>query len=460
MRGKRDRLEFQEGDRVRVRKKTAFGEVCYEGIVMPSYTKSLVLKLESGYNIGIRTENAEIEVLERGGVKDKGRGVSEREEASISEEVGEREQSEDAEERHKPRGELPKVSILSTGGTIASKVDYRTGAVSPQFSTADILEAIPELAEIADIRGKVIFSILSENMRPAFWRKLAREVFEEIKKGAEGVVVTHGTDTMGYSAAALSFMLKTPIPVVFVGSQRSADRPSSDAAMNAICATKAATSNLGEVAVVMHGSTSDDFCDIHRGTRVRKMHTSARYAFVSVNAEPIGRVFYHRNPRNVRVELFNATLRGERPLELCEKLEERCALIKFYPGEDPAVFDFFVENGYKGIVVEGTGLGHVSADWIPHIARATKDGIPVVMTSQCLFGSVCLRVYDTGRDLLKAGVIEGGDMLPETALVKLMWVLAQTSDYEEVRELMQKNIAGELGERRTVHHALCNEIYA
>ncbi len=432
-------MEVLEGDRVKVRKKTPLGEVTYEGIVMPSSTDSLVLKLDSGYNIGIRVdETVHIDVRQR-----------------ASETGDERTKEKETSYKESEPGEVIKegkavVSILSTGGTIASKVDYRTGAVSPQFSTADILDAIPELAEIAEIRGRVVFSILSENMKPALWRKLACEVFDEIRRGADGIVITHGTDTMSYSAAALSFMLRTPVPVVFVGSQRSADRPSSDAAMNAICATKAATSDLGEVAVVMHGSTSDDFCYIHRGTKVRKMHTSARYAFVSVNAMPIGKVLYSQNVRDVRVMLAeDARRREEDSLTLDENIEERCALIKFYPGEDPAVFDFFVERGYRGIVIEGTGLGHVSADWIPHIRRATKDGIPVVMTSQCIFGSVCLRVYDTGRDLLHAGVIEGGDMTPETALVKLMWVLAQTSDYDEIRRMMRENMVGELGTRRT-----------
>ncbi|MDI6811896.1 MAG: Glu-tRNA(Gln) amidotransferase subunit GatD, partial [archaeon] len=188
----------------------------------------------------------------------------------------------EAKERKREK-RLPLLSILSTGGTIASKVDYRTGAVSPQFSTEDILEAIPELGTIANIKGKVVYSILSENMRAEYWKKLAAEIYNEIKNGAEGIIVTHGTDTMGYTAAALSFMVRTPVPVVLVGSQRSSDRPSSDATMNAICAAKVASSDIAEVVVVMHGSTSDDFCSIHRGTNVRKMHTSARDAFQSIN---------------------------------------------------------------------------------------------------------------------------------------------------------------------------------
>ena len=427
--------ELREGDRIRIRKGSESGVVVYEGVVMPTATRNIVIKLDSGYNIGIRPDNVEIEVISRlGGVKERRKEVEEIE----------GEKGNEKEER------LPVLSILSTGGTIASKVDYRTGAVSPQFSAEDIHEAIPELCTIANIKGRVVYSILSENMRAEYWNKLAAEIYREIKNGAEGIIVTHGTDTMGYTAAALSFMVRTPVPIVLVGSQRSSDRPSSDATMNAICAAKVASSDIAEVVAVMHGSTSDDFCSIHRGTKVRKMHTSARDAFQSINDLPIGKIYYDASdPDKMRFEFYSSyKKRGEHELELRNKLEDKCALIKFYPGADPAILDFFVEHGYKGIVLEGTGLGHVSAEWIPSVARAVKQDIPVVMTSQCLYGTVCDRVYDTGRDLLHAGIIEGEDMLPETALVKLMWVLGQTTAMEEVRRLIHENIAGEIKGRR------------
>lgn len=422
--------EFEEGDRIRVRKGTDSGTTVYEGIFMPTASKNIVIKLDSGYNIGIWPQNVEIELVSKAGVVQVHKAV----------EAPEAQRTE----------RLPALSILSTGGTIASKVDYRTGAVSPQFTTADILEAIPELGQIATITGRVVYSILSENMRAAYWQRLAAEVYAEIQNGADGIIVTHGTDTMGYTAAALAFMVQTPVPVVLVGSQRSSDRPSSDASMNAICAAKVATSDIAEVVVVMHGSTSDDFCFIHRGTKVRKMHTSARTAFQSINDEPIGRVRYSiGDVASVQIEATAPYVRrGERELALRDALEERCALIKFFPGEDPAVLEYFVEQGYKGLVVEGTGLGHVSAEWIPSIRSAVERGIPVAMTSQCLYGAICDRVYDTGRDLLTAGIIEAEDMLPETALVKLMWVLGQTRDMETVRQMMQDNIAGEIKGRR------------
>jgi glutamyl-tRNA(Gln) amidotransferase subunit D len=211
--------------------------------------------------------------------------------------------------------------------------------------------------------------------------------------------------------------------------------------MNAICAAKVATSDIAEVCVVMHGSTSDDFCYIHRGTKVRKMHTSRRDAFQSINARPIGRVEYPSGEIKI---LSSFIKRGEKKLAINDKLESKCALIKYVAGASNESLLFHSGSGYKGIVIEGTGLGHVSTEWIPLIRTITDAGIPVVMTSQCINGRVCDRVYDTGRDILKAGAIESEDMLSEVALVKLMWVLGQTRDNEKITAMMHTNIAGEL----------------
>jgi glutamyl-tRNA(Gln) amidotransferase subunit D len=333
---------------------------------------------------------------------------------------------------------LPTLSIVSTGGTIASRIDYRTGSVTSQFDAADILTAIPELATIANYRTKSIATILSENMTPAIWRELARAVHAEIKAGSSGVIVTHGTDTMAYSAAALSFMIDTPVPIVFVGSQRSADRPSSDNAMNAVCAAAAAKSDLGEVAVVMHATTNDDLCAIHRGTRVRKMHTSRRDAFRSIGIESIGTVEY---PSRTVTLKDSAIRRGNDKLALHNNLEEHCGLLQFYPGMSPDLLKAY--QGYKGLVLAGTGLGHVSTTLIPRLRTLIETGTMIVMTSQCMHGRVCDRVYDTGRDLISAGVIEGSDTLPETALVKLMWVLANERDPKKARAMMQADLKGE-----------------
>jgi glutamyl-tRNA(Gln) amidotransferase subunit D len=342
------------------------------------------------------------------------------------------------------KNDLPALSIVSTGGTIASRIDYRTGSVTSQVDASDILRAIPELAKVAHYRTIPLATILSENMTPAIWQELARAVYKEIKNGATGVIITHGTDTMAYSAAAICFMIDTPMPIVFVGSQRSADRPSSDNAMNAVCAASAATSDLGEVAVVMHATTNDDTCAIHRGTRVRKMHSSRRDAFRSMGIEPLGSVAYPS--REVTLK-SHAVRRGSQTLALHDKLEEHCGLAQFYPGMYPDLLNVY--EGYKGLVLAGTGLGHVSTTLLPSLKKLIKGGTLVVMTSQCMQGRVCDRVYDTGRDLLTAGVIEGGDMLPEVALVKMMWVLGNERDTEKAAALMQADLKGECNRRST-----------
>ncbi len=400
------------GDRVSVEK----GGMAYQGVLMPSRRKDhVVIKLDNGYNIGLKAPESDLKLVERG------------RELKV------------ADKPLRQHEGLPQVSILSTGGTIASKVDYRTGAVTSQFSAGEIITAIPELEEIANYKARVIYQILSENMRSDYWMELARAVAQEIRSGAKGVIITHGTDTMMYTAAALSFMIKTPVPIVIVGSQRSSDRPSSDASMNAICAAAVAISDIAEVCVVMHGTTSDDYCSIHRGTRVRKMHTSRRDAFQSINQSTIGRVDYLSRSIKTFIPYRH---RGEVDLEVTDRLEPRCALVKYTPGALPDLLNYYIDSGYKGIVLEGTGLGHVASNWIDCIRRATDEGIPVVVTSQCLRGRICDLVYDTGRDMLAAGAIEGEDMLPEVALVKLMWVLANRPD--ELRSLMRTSLAGEI----------------
>ena len=339
-----DFKNISEGDRIQV----LCGESEYVGIVMPSRSDRLVLKLDSGYNVGLeKVTITGIEILEKG------------ENTAVPvKEVACQDKS------------LPVVTILSTGGTIASRVDYRTGAVTSQFDAEEILAAIPELAEIACYDARVLYTILSENMTPEHWVDIARAAYGAIKGGSQGVIVTHGTDTMQYTGAALAFMLRTPVPVVMVGSQRSADRPSSDNADNGICAALVATGNIAEVVLVMHEGTSDGRCAVHRAVKARKMHTSARYAFKSVNAEPLAYAY----PRKREVE-FNSSYweknkvrsRGEVELELEDRLETSCSLVKYCPGMSSQILEYLVDKGTRGIIIEGTGLGHVTSEWIPTI---------------------------------------------------------------------------------------------
>jgi glutamyl-tRNA(Gln) amidotransferase subunit D len=411
------------GDRVRVTR----ADTTNEGVLLPSSTpEHLVVKLDGGYNVGIDREEADVEILER--------DVHDIESAQDGESTSEIEFDED----------LPTVSLISTGGTIASTVDYRTGAVTAQFDAEDVLRAVPDLAGRANYRGRVVANILSENMEPSIWQQLARAIRDEIEAGADGVVVMHGTDTMQFSAAAMALMLDTPVPIVFTGSQRSADRPSSDNVMNAVCAVEAAKSDCAEVLVCMHATQSDTACALHLGTRVRKNHTSRRDAFETVGAEPLGEVDYETEA--IEIEWRRSyTSRGERDLSLTEGLNERVDLLKFTPGMDLDRYaDFLRDSDLDGLVVEGTGLGHVHTDLIPTLGELVDDGTVVAMTSQCLDGRVCDRVYDTGRDLLDAGVVECGDTLPGTAKVKLMWAL---ENHDNPRAAMGEDLASELQER-------------
>ncbi len=418
------------GDSVKIIKK----DICYEGMILDrsedADDKHVVLKLENGYNIGLEITNAEIELVKKG------------EKPKI-------------ELKHlKIEKNLNKhdISIISTGGTVASVIDYKTGAVHPAFTADDLIRANPELMEHANIKGNAVLNILSENMKPEYWVKSARAVADEINDGAQGVVVAHGTDTMHYTAAALSFILDTPVPVVITGAQRSSDRPSSDAFLNLLNSVTAAKSDIAEVMVCMHATENDSFCLLHQGTKVRKMHSTRRDAFRSINVSPIAKV------QNGSVRILDKEMkynkRNETELKLHDSIEPNVAFIKSYPGISGELIDYHVDKGYKGILLEGTGLGHCPEDIVPSLERAKDSGIPVVMTSQCLYGEVNMHVYSTGRKLISAGVISAGDILPETAFVKLIWALGQTDDIKEIKNIMKTNIAGEIQDKLSLKYFL------
>ena len=414
----------QVGDVIRV---TSNGKA-YEGILIPrSETgdgKHVVVKLKSGYNVGVRIRpSVKIEKM--------GKGTKP---AFASPALPEQ----------KP--ELPKVVILSTGGTIASRVDYRTGAVRSALSASDLYGVVPELADIAQVKTEIVFSLYSENLTQKHWRQLAQTVVEHIKQGVDGVIIAHGTDTMAYTAAALSFALQNlPVPIILVGAQRSSDRPSSDAATNLIAAVQAATRGpFAEVGLAMHETFSDTAIVINRGTKVRKCHTSRRDTFKPVNATPIAIV---KDQEIIMLTDDYQKRDAVKKLILKPEFSDKVGLVKFYPGLDPAVINWYVEKGCKGILLEGTGLGHVSKYCFDAIRNAVKRGVVVALASQCIWGRVNMNVYDTGRDLLTLGVIPLDDMFPETALVKLMWVLGQTKDAEEAKKLLKANIAGEFSPR-------------
>ena len=422
------------GDVIRITDK----ERVFEGILIPrSETNTndhIVVKLKSGYNVGIKLTL--YTAIERVGKGNKPQFAS----PPIPEQ--------------KP--DLPKVVILSTGGTIASRVDYRTGAVRSALSASDLYGVVPELGDIAQVETEIVFSLYSENITPMHWGEIAKTVANKISHGANGVVIAHGTDTMAYTAAALSFALQNlPVPVILVGAQRSSDRPSSDAATNLIGAVQlAGNAPFAEVVLAMHETVSDTAIVVHRGTRVRKCHTSRRDTFKSINATPIALVLAESTLSPLNKEQTVHMLTDEflkrdpkRKLVLKPNFNDKVALVKFFPGLDPAVIDWYVERGFKGILLEGSGLGHVSKYCFDAVQNANNRGVVVALASQCIWGRVNMHVYDTGRDLMNRGVIPLDDMFPETALVKLMWVLGQTSDSEAAKKLLKLNVAGEFSPR-------------
>ncbi|MDG7007013.1 MAG: Glu-tRNA(Gln) amidotransferase subunit GatD [Nitrososphaerota archaeon] len=400
--------------------KTSWGVVT--GTLVPRYVhedgEHVVLKLRSGYNVGLNLDG-----LEGATVKAKG------ERPSFSPPAPPR-----------PARGLPRVLMLGTGGTIASRIDYRTGAVRPAVSSEDLHSLVPELSEIARVRPEILFDIFSENMTPTQWTKLARRVVRAVAEGVEGIVITHGTDTLGYSAAALSFALAgVPVPVVLVGAQRSPDRPSSDAPLNLIAAvTAAGTAPFSGVYVAMHLGESDDKIAFHRGTRVRKNHTSRRDAFVSVGVPPVA--VWGRSGFEQVAEGLPSRGGAFKPRP---RFDDRVSLIKFYPSMPGGVIRAAKRMGARAMIIEGTGLGHVSREVVKELALFVKGGGLACMTSQCINGRVDLNVYDTGRDLVRAGVLPLEDMLSETALAKAMWVLGTGASGAKARELMSANLAGE-----------------
>jgi glutamyl-tRNA(Gln) amidotransferase subunit D len=401
----------------------------FEGLLLPrsetSDANHLVLKLNNGYNIGLRYDT--IQLLER---------------------IGYREAHYKIPEKEFPTDpSKPRVKLFGTGGTIASRLDYRTGAVIPAFSPGELYGSVPELADICNLETEKLFGVFSENMGPEQYLILADKVGEAVRDGYDGIVIGHGTDTMHHTAAALSFMVqRPPIPIVMVGSQRSSDRPSSDAARNLINACwTAARGPIAEVMVCMFGPTSDRYNLLHRGTRVRKMHSSYRSTFRTLGDIPLAMVEGGKIT-HLKDDYFER--RRDRDVVVRAAYEERVTLVYYYPGMHPDVVEAVVERGYKGIVIAGTGLGHVNRKIYPALERARDEGVQVYMTLQTLWGFVQMHVYETGREILQLGVIPLANMLPEVAFIKLGWALGcYPDDPEAVRRLMTTTVAGEMTER-------------
>ena len=396
----------------------------FSGLILPRSETAdadhIVLKLDTGYNIGVRADTVATITIH-------GRKVA-------NYKIPEKEFPYDPEK--------PRVKLFGTGGTIASRLDYRTGAVIPAFSPGELYGSVPELADVCNMETEKLFGVFSENMGPEQWMGTAEAIAAEIDSGVAGIMVGHGTDTMHHTAAALTFMLQgLPVPVVMVGSQRSSDRPSSDAAINLINAARtAATSDIAEVMVCMFGPTSDQYGLLHRGTRVRKMHSSYRSTFRTLSDIPLARVDEQgvqpfRSDYNHRRDDDQVTLKA------C--FDDRVSLVYYYPAMKPDIIDSLVDNGYLGIIIAGTGLGHVNIPLYPALDRARAAGVHVYMTVQTLWGYVQMYVYETGREIMELGVVPAANMTPEVAYVKLGWALGQTHDRDQVKQIMLTPICGE-----------------
>ena len=416
-------LEFLKTNKISVGDSVnILADITYSGIIMPRYEhsddKHIVLKLKSGYNIGL--EITKIEKIEKNQTTLK---------------------ILDKEGKIVKNQKLANILLLSTGGTIASKIDYRTGAVTPILTAEELNSSVPELSKIANIDAKVLFSEYSENIMPEHWLKIAEKINEYSNSEYSGIIIAHGTDTMHYTSSFLSFALAGfPIPIVLVGSQRSSDRASSDAALNLIGAAKfIIENNTKGVYIVMHQDENDDTIACHIGTRVRKNHTSKRGAFQTIGDNPAFVIAENQIQKNISKNFFKVN-----EFQSKINLDTKVALVKYHPGYDPNLLEKIIEMGYKGIIFEGTGLGHIGKIMYESVKKANEKGIFLGMTSQCIDGRIGMTVYESGRDLLNLGIIPLENMIPEVALVKAMWAIGNFENIEDVKKVMLENIASEL----------------
>lgn len=424
MKSKEEKTKANAGDIVTIKTK----DESIKGKLIESYDKNIILiKLDSGYNIGMKKEDTQEIKIEK------------------------REKDEKNEKEIRQNTKLPSIALIMTGGTIASRLDYNTGGVKWLMKPEEILSLAPKIFDISRINViEKPFILASENMTSKEWQVLAEKTAELLNKPEiKGVIITHGTDTLHYTSAALSFMLKNVNkPVILTYAQRSTDRGSSDTALNLTCAAKATLSDIAEVMLVGHATINDDYCIAILGTKARKMHSSRRDTFRPINDLPIAKIYPDNIEPLQEYKKRNENLKAEADT----KFEEKVALIKYYPGANPEILDFFKKKGYKGIIIEATGLGHVATEesrfnWLPKIKECISSGMTVCFAPETLYGRLDPYVYSPGRKLAEAGVIFLEDMLPETAYVKLGWVLGHTTYPEKVKEMMLTNYAGEINNR-------------
>ncbi|MFW6025380.1 MAG: Glu-tRNA(Gln) amidotransferase subunit GatD [Candidatus Woesearchaeota archaeon] len=383
----------------------------------------LVLKLDNGYNVGLKKNICEI--IEERKIKDN-------------------------ELKNNPKVKSSSnadVTIISTGGTISSKVDYLTGGVDTKISADHFINMIPNLKKYGDLDAEILPNIMSEDIDFDYWKLLADSIYKNIEDNP--VVITHGTDTMHYSSSLMNFFVSGgKYPRIFTGAQRSIDRGSSDAFLNfesSVFTSLNLKSN--ESLVCMHSNINDNFCDVHHGTKVRKMHSSRRDAFKSINSKPVARV----NVEKKSIDVLNDEIYHDTELKKDISFDEKVAIQYIYPDMNPEVFNYYLENDYSGVILMGTGLGHIPinrTNILDKVKELEKEGIITCVTSQTIHGSVNPNVYANLRKLSKHSLYLG-DMTTETAYLKLSWLLGHNElSKEEVKRRMLKNYANEISERR------------
>ena len=408
-------------------------EETINGTLLPEEKEFLVIKLDTGYNIGINKKRIkDIQVLH-----------TKKEKKPVTITIA-------------PQQNLPTIAILHTGGTIASKVDYDTGGVIARFTPEEIISLFPELKDIATITSRLISNMWSQDLRFAHYNILIREIEKEIKKGVAGIIITHGTDTLHYTSAALAFAVQnSPIPIILVGSQRSSDRGSTDGALNLLSAARFITqTSFAGIAICMHETTNDNNCLILPATKSRKMHTSRRDAFQPINTLPWARVKYpeksiqflrtdyqRRHTTKATVTFFKENLKISILKQHTNMYEEQ----------------YTCYEKYDGLVIEATGLGNLPTSEIDdHTKEHTKifktlqklaKKMPVVLAPQTIYGMLNLNVYENERKLQDIGILGHlSDMTPETTFIKLAWLLSNHTT-EETKQLICKNMIGEISER-------------
>jgi glutamyl-tRNA(Gln) amidotransferase subunit D len=400
---------FHPGDKVSIITKTK----TWQGNTLQSHDPEIILlKLKSGYNIGIR----ESQILDASVLKK-------------SEEISK------APQETSTSSKLPNIAIIITGGTISSRLDPKSGATIPTDKEA-ILTIAPELRKICNPIIESPFMKFSEDMDPQDWKTLAEICHKHLEDDSiSGIILTHGTDTLHYTGAALHYFLQDiNKPIALTYSQRSVDRASTDASLNLICAAKYATSDIAEIALIGHENENDETCIAIPAHKAKKMHTSRRDTFKAINTEPIARI----TPEKIEIlKTFTPALRNfgyaEKPArsdskpKLDTKFSNKVAIIKVHPGQDPSIIDYYKDQDYKGIIIESTGLGHVPSKesrntWTPKIKKAIESGMVIVATAQTTYGLLNPNVYASGRELQKTGIIFS-NLTTETAFIKLSWIL-------------------------------------